>query len=78
MGIRTIYCVQTFAGARGRQEKGRLTQFAAETDALELAGAMRDRVAGLIVYRVSGEPEFDWWDEPVVLERHGRVPVQFG
>lgn len=76
MSVKTVYCVQTFTGQKGRSEKGKLRQFASEPDAIDAGRGLADRASGVLVYKVMGEPDFDWWDEPVVIESHGRVPEQ--
>lgn len=77
MSVLTIYCVQTFAGKGGYQVRARLHQFGSEHEARELGAVLGRKGKGVMVFRVSGEPDFDWWDEPVVLERYGCLPLPY-
>ncbi|MBD3817897.1 MAG: hypothetical protein IE912_03145 [Brevundimonas diminuta] len=72
--MQTIYCVQTYR-RQGRQvEAGQLRQFAEETAAVNAGNALAPRVAGVVVYALTGEPEADFWDEPKLLFSHGATP----
>lgn len=77
MSVKTVYCVQTFSGQKGRSERGRLRQYANEPDALRAGRGLKEHASGVVIFSVTGEPDFDWWDDPVVIESHGRVPSAY-
>ncbi len=74
MAKKTIYCVQTYSGGKREFIKGPLRQFKTPDEATAMGAELSRRVPGVIVFSVSGEPDFDCWDEPAVLAVHGRVP----
>lgn len=74
MATRTVFCVQCYAGMTGPVVKGRLWQFGSEDGANEGADLLEGHVAGFVMFRVSGEPDFGAWEEPVVLRTYGRLP----
>lgn len=71
MSAVTIYCVETYWRNKGRMEKGQLRQFGCPDQALAAGRALSARTAGVLVYRVTGSPKVDYWDEPEILETHG-------
>lgn len=73
MARKTVYCVQPFTGARGRQVPGRLQQFGDDQEARAAGRRLSARVSGVVVYLARGEPDFDSW-EAEVLEVYGEVP----
>lgn len=74
MTVRTVYCVQSYGGAPGHLVAGKLRQFGTSTEALEMGKELSARAPGVLVFEVSGEPDFDSWEEPKILARHGRLP----
>ena len=70
----TVYCVETFWRNKGRMEKGQLRQFGSADQALSAGSALSRRMPGVLVYKVSGSPKVDYWDDPVVLAAHGDAP----
>lgn len=78
MARRTVFCVQCFAGLTGPMVKGRLWQFGSEDDAQQAGYLLENRVAGFVIFRVSGEPDFGVWEDPVVLRTYGRLPDDAG
>ena len=74
MTMRTVFCVQCYAGMTGPVVKGRLWQFGTADEADRAADLLEGRVAGFVVFGVSGEPDFGAWEEPVVLRTYGRLP----
>lgn len=70
----TVYCVETFWRNKGHMEKGQLRQFGCPDQALSAGRALSSRMPGVLVYRVSGSPKVDYWEEPVVLAAHGDTP----
>lgn len=75
MGQVTVFCVETFWRNKGRMEQAQLRQFGSEAEARAAGEALGDRAPGVMVYRVSGSPRMDLWDEPVVLKTFGEVPA---
>lgn len=75
MAREKIYCVQPFwpAGA-GRLAHGELRQFPKEAAAKRAGEATARRVGGALVYVVEGDPDFDTWNPPRLIARHGAVP----
>lgn len=74
MAKRTIYCVQAYGGRAGRLVPRPLQQFGSAREALQSGERLSPRVSGVVVFRVSGEPDFDQWDDPEVLVARGQVP----
>lgn len=71
-----IYCVETFWRNAGKLERGQLRQFAQPALAEATAKDLAERVPGVLVYSVTGEPAIDFWDEPEVIARYGDVPAE--
>lgn len=70
----TVYCVQAFWHDGRKLAKGRLRQFLDEDLARQAGRAASGAHAGVVVFRVRGEPEFETWSEPEVLDAYGTVP----
>jgi hypothetical protein len=67
----TVYCVQSYWRDRDVLKEGRLQQFANMESALR-AGQLAARRAPLVkVSRVRGNPQVDYWEEPVTVARFG-------
>ena len=74
MARQMIYCVQPFV-QKGRKLVGSdLRQFKTEADARRVGESMAGRSAGVLVYEIEGDAEFEDWGEPKELARHGEVP----
>jgi hypothetical protein len=74
MAATTLYFVQAY-GARGRKlTMGALRQVDRAEKAMRLGRRLSRKAEGAIAYRIRGEPELDWWEDPVVLARFGRTP----
>lgn len=71
----TVYCVQTYWRDRRRLNMGDLRQFMKEDEARSAGERSALRQDGVIVYALTGEPEFDYWGEPRVLATYGETPV---
>ncbi len=71
---KTLYIAQPFF-RRGRAlTTGRAYSFPCAVDAEE-AGRELSRVSdGVLVYAVTGDPEFEVWGEPELFATHGDVP----
>lgn len=78
MGRVTYYCVQSFRRAGPcRFASNALRQFPSERRAVAAGESAARRHAGAVVYRVSGNPEFDHWEAPRILGVFGEVPAPY-
>jgi len=73
---RTIFCVQPYVRSAGKLEKGHLRRLLSRDAAIRAARAARGQAAGVVVYRVSGSWEADYWTDPVLIARAGEVPAE--
>jgi hypothetical protein len=75
----TGFNVQAFERVKGKRtlQQGRLREFKTETEALRAGEMLAPRVAGVIVFRIEADHEFEDYSEPVTLATHGEVPEQF-
>lgn len=71
-----IYCVETFWRNGRKLERGQLRQFADPATAQAVGQELGERMPGVLVYSITGEPEADYWDEPEEIARYGDVPAQ--
>lgn len=74
--LRTIFCVQPYRRSAGRLVKGHMRRLLSRDAAIRAARAMKGEAAGVVVFRVSGSPEADYWTDPVLLARAGDVPAE--
>lgn len=74
MARQTHFCVQPFDYKGKRLTNGQMRTFTKEADALRVGENAAPRHAGLLVYRIEGDAEFDDWGEPKVLASYGEVP----
>lgn len=74
MTRKTIYCAQAFWRQNGRLQAGPVHQFMTAERALAGGEILARSCAGAAVYSLTGEPDTDFWDEPVILARHGDAP----
>lgn len=74
MAQKTIYCVQAYGGGKREFVRGMLREFKTADGALGEGEALARRVPGVVVFKVTGEPDFDAWGEPEIMATHGRVP----
>lgn len=73
----TTHFVQTFK-KQGRRLIGGAPQQCKNPDQARLKGLRAsDSAAGVVVFSVTGEPEFGESDPPVVLARYGEIPAEF-
>lgn len=70
----TLYCVQPFHQKGKKLVGGDLRQYKKPEDALRVGESAASRSAGVLVYEIEGDAEFDDWGEPKVLAKHGEVP----
>lgn len=75
---RTIFCVQPYVETPHGLAPGHLRRLLSRDAALRAARAFRGSAAGVVVYSVTGSPEADFWQEPVLLARAGTVPRNVG
>jgi hypothetical protein len=74
MARKTIYCVQPYRREGKKLVGGDLRQFKTEADARRVGEGTANRAAGVIVYEIEGDAEFDDWGEPRMLAVYGDVP----
>ncbi|MDB5552812.1 MAG: hypothetical protein JWL86_2796 [Rhizobium sp.] len=73
----TAHFVQTFK-KQGKRLVASQPQPFKTPDQARLRGLRAaDSAAGVVVFSVTGEPEFGEFDAPVVLARYGEVPQDF-
>lgn len=76
MGLRTVYCVQSFARKAGALWAKPIRQFGSRAEAMAVGGEMRGHVIGAIVFSIEGCPTTGYWSEPTVLARLGTAPCR--
>lgn len=73
----TSHFVQTFK-KQGRRLIGGQPQQCKTPDQARVKGLRAsDTAIGVVVYSITGEPEFGEFDAPVVLASYGEVPAEF-
>jgi hypothetical protein len=70
----TVFCVQPFWKRGDGLVQGDLRQFRSETLARNAGAVASHHASGVVVYQLSGEPEFDTWSEPKIIARYGLTP----
>lgn len=75
MARKTIYLTQTFWRSGKRLEPGQQRQHLNEDRAREEGRRIAKAASGVVVFSVDGYPDEDYWEDPVVLETIGAVPV---
>lgn len=72
----TTYTVQTLSlvGPRKKLQADQPMQFKDRDQALRRAERAMDSKAGVFVTEVTGDAEFDDFDEPIVIYKAGRLP----
>lgn len=78
MARQLFYNVQAFERIKGKLRQGRLRQFKTEAEATRMGDVLLSKVAGVLVFKIEGNPEADDWDEPVLIAQHGDVPDTMG
>lgn len=76
METRTIYCVQPYRRRAGRLGRGHLRRLLSRDAAIRAARAEKGAADGVVVYRVTGCWEADYWSEPVLIAAAGDVPPE--
>lgn len=78
MGRKTIYCAQPFWRRQGRLEAGPAHQFLTEERAMIGGEILAGSADGAAVFSLTGEPDVDFWDEPVIIATFGDAPGSGG
>jgi hypothetical protein len=74
--MRTIYCVQPYQRSAGRLVPGHMRRLLSRDAAIRAARAYKGAAEGVVVFRVMGSPEADFWTDPVLIARSGNVPAE--
>ena len=74
--MRTIYCVQPYQKSAGRLVQGHMRRLLSQEAAIRAARAYKGGAAGVLVFKVTGSPEADYWLDPVLIARAGEVPSE--
>jgi hypothetical protein len=67
----TVYGVRAYWNDRGRLAEGRLQQFANVESALRSARKAALRSPAVRVFRVRGNVEADYWEDPITVAKFG-------
>ena len=75
----TSFNVQAFERVKGKAklQQGRMREFKTEAEALRAGEMLAPRVAGVIVFRIEADHEFEDYSDPVTLATYGETPEQF-
>jgi hypothetical protein len=73
---RTIFVVQPYVRAPSGVAKGHVRRLLSRDAAIRAARAYRGAALGVAVYSVTGNPDADFWREPVLIARSGQVPAE--
>ena len=74
--VRTIFCVQPYVRSAGKLSRGHMRRLLSHDAAINAARSMKGQAAGVVVFRVSGNWEADYWSDPVLIARSGDVPAE--
>lgn len=74
MARKTIYCAQPFWRRRGRLEAGTVHEFHTEDRAMTGGSILAGSAHGAAVFSLTGEPDIDLWDEPMLIATFGDAP----
>jgi hypothetical protein len=72
--MKTIYCAQAFWRRDGRLYGGPVHQFLTADRAVQGGEILAGSADGAAVFTLTGEPDVDYWDEPVILMTIGDAP----
>lgn len=75
MNRKTIFCAQPFWLNAGRVVPGELYQFSTAERAIEGARILEGSAPGVAVFSLTGHPDTDDWDEPVLIQTVGCAPA---
>lgn len=74
MARKTIYCAQPFWRRQGRLEAGVVHEFHTSDRAMTGGEILAGSADGVAVFSLTGEPDVDYWDEPVMIAVFGDAP----
>ncbi len=69
----TVFCVQAYWRDRAKLARGRWREFVSMEAALRAGRAEAGRAPAVVVYRMRGNPQVDYWEEPIILATHGEA-----
>jgi len=72
---KTIYCAQAFWRRGGRLIGGEVYRFHTEERARRGAAALLTGNQGVAIFAVTGHPDEDLWNDPVMVATFGDVPA---
>lgn len=72
--MQTFFCVQTFRQQGRKLVQGQFYQFTTRAQAEARAHRLQGRVDGYIVYQIDGDAIAEFWEEPILLLKHGELP----
>lgn len=75
MAEKTIYCAQGFWRRMGKLCGGQVHHFSTEERAVAGGDALFTGAHGVAVFSVTGYPDIDLWDDPVMIVALGDVPA---
>ena len=78
MAKKTIYCAQAFWRREGRLEAGTVHEFHTQERAVTGGEILAGSADGAAVFSLTGEPDVDFWDEPVLIATFGDAPGSSG
>lgn len=72
---KTVYCAQPFWRQGRSLAPGETLQFMTADRAITGGEILAKGAAGVAVFSLTGEPDVNYWGEPVLLWTTGEVPV---
>lgn len=72
---KTIYCAQPFWRRDRGLEPGLVHQFMTEERARAGGEILAGSAAGVAVFSLTGEPDVDYWGEPILIQIFGETPT---
>ena len=75
MTKKIIYCAQPFWNDGWEVRPGEVCQFSTLERAMEGARILGTTAPGVAVFSLTGHPDADDWDEPVLIETFGCAPA---
>lgn len=76
MARKTIYCAQAFWSRDQQLVGGVVHQFMTEERARAGGEILAGSAHGAAVFSLTGEPDVDFWDEPVLIQTFGQTPAR--
>lgn len=71
---KTIYCAQPFWRRESGLAAGQVHQFMTEERARAGGEILAGSADGVAVFSLTGEPDVDYWSEPVMIVTFGETP----